>query len=189
MNMGDGMNYAPKGKPSPVVKPGEFFCFAAAYANHGHIYGMCNGLTEAGGILKYIYDPDRERAENLQKAFPGAILAESEEQILSDPEIRLVASAAVTSERCAVGLRVMEAGKDYFTDKAPFTTLAQLESARETVRRTGQKIHGLLFGAPAFRMCRLRRRPDPRGSDWKRAAGNRHGAAPSERLLPSGLVL
>lgn len=138
MNMGDGMNYAPKGKPSPVVKPGEF-CFAAAYANHGHIYGMCNGLTEAGGILKYIYDPDRKRAENLQKAFPGAILAESEEQILSDPEIRLVASAAVTSERCAVGLRVMEAGKDYFTDKAPFTTLTQLESARETVRRTGQK--------------------------------------------------
>ena len=102
MNMGDGMNYAPKGKPSPVVKPGEF-CFAAAYANHGHIYGMCNGLTEAGGILKYIYDPDRKRAENLQKAFPGAILA------------------------------------DYFTDKAPFTTLTQLESARETVRRTGQK--------------------------------------------------
>ena len=138
MNMGDGMTYAPKGQPSPVVKPGEF-CFAAAYANHGHIYGMCNGLTEAGGILKYIYDPDRKRAENLQKAFPGAILAESEEQILSDPEIRLVASAAVTSERCAVGLRVMEAGKDYFTDKAPFTTLAQLESARETVRRTGQK--------------------------------------------------
>ena len=26
---------------------------------------VCNGLTEAGGILKYIYDPDRKRAENL----------------------------------------------------------------------------------------------------------------------------
>lgn len=33
----------------------------------------------------------------------------------------------MTSERCALGLRVMAAGKDYFTDKAPLTTLEQLE--------------------------------------------------------------
>ena len=43
----DGMNYAPQGKPSPVVKPGEFV-FAAAHLDHGHIYGQCNGLLEAG---------------------------------------------------------------------------------------------------------------------------------------------
>ena len=53
----DGMNYAPKGKPSPVVKPGGFV-IAAAALDHGHIYGMCNGLTEAGATLKYVYDPD-----------------------------------------------------------------------------------------------------------------------------------
>ena len=35
----DGMNYAPKGKPTPVVKPGEFV-FAAVALDHGHIYGM-----------------------------------------------------------------------------------------------------------------------------------------------------
>lgn len=51
----------------------------------------------------------------------------SEEEILKDPEVKLVAGAAVTSERCALGLRVMAAGKDYFTDKAPLTTLEQLE--------------------------------------------------------------
>ena len=34
----DGMNYAPQGKPSPVVKAGEF-TFAAAHLDHGHIYG------------------------------------------------------------------------------------------------------------------------------------------------------
>ena len=47
----DGMNYAPQGKPSPVVKPGEF-AFAAAHLDHGHIYGQCNGLLEAGGELR-----------------------------------------------------------------------------------------------------------------------------------------
>ena len=65
--------------------------------------------------------------------------AESEDEVLSDPEVKLVAGAAVTSERCALGLRVMDAGKDYFTDKAPFTTLGQLASARRKVAETGRK--------------------------------------------------
>lgn len=138
MKMGDGMNYAPKGKPAPVVKPGEFV-FAAAYGNHGHIMGMCNGLTEAGGVLKYVYDPDKTRAENLCRTFPGAIAVADESVILEDPEIQLVSSAAIASERCGVGLRAMAAGKDYFTDKAPFTTLEQLESARTAVKETGKK--------------------------------------------------
>jgi predicted dehydrogenase len=33
----------------------------------------------------------------------------------------------------------MEAGKDYFTDKAPFTTLDQLEQAKVVAARTGRK--------------------------------------------------
>ena len=33
MNVSDGMNYAPKGKPSPVVKPGEFI-FSAVRLDH-----------------------------------------------------------------------------------------------------------------------------------------------------------
>ena len=53
----DGMSYAPQGKPSPVVKPGEF-TFAAVHLDHGHIYGQCNGLLEAGADLKWVYDPD-----------------------------------------------------------------------------------------------------------------------------------
>lgn len=138
MQIKDGMNYAPVGKPSPVVKPGEFK-FAAVGLNHGHIGGMCNGLTEAGGTLKWIYDPDPVRAKQYAGQYPGAKIARCEAEVLEDPEIRLVASACVTSERCATGLRAMEAGKDYFVDKAPMTTLEQLESARETAARTGRK--------------------------------------------------
>ena len=138
MNVSDGMNYAPKGKPQPVVKPGEFV-FSAVRLDHGHIYGMCNGLTEAGGTLKYVYDPDPRKVESFLKAFPQAKPARSEEEALADRETHLIAGAAVTSERCALGLRAMDAGKDYFTDKAPFTTLEQLASAREKTRETGRK--------------------------------------------------
>lgn len=137
-NVSDGMNYAPKGKPAPVVKEGEFG-FSAVRLDHGHIYGMCNGLVEAGAELRYVYDPDPKKVEAFVKAFPGVKVANSEEEVFNDPETKLIAGAAITGERCALGLRVMEAGKDYFTDKAPLTTMEQLEAAKECVKRTGRK--------------------------------------------------
>lgn len=134
----DGMNYAPKGKAAPVVGPGEF-SVGVMYLDHGHIFGMANGLTEAGATLKYVYDTDPLRAADFCRRYPGCKIASCEEQILEDPEIRLVACAAITSRRCEVGLRVLDAGKDYFSDKAPFTTLKQLEAARQKTAETGRK--------------------------------------------------
>ena len=46
----DSLDMDFKGKAQPVVKPGEFI-FSAAHLDHGHIYGMTNGLLEAGGTL------------------------------------------------------------------------------------------------------------------------------------------
>ncbi|AFC30197.1 dehydrogenase [Paenibacillus mucilaginosus 3016] len=138
MQKNDGMNYAPKGKPNPVVKPGEFI-IAAVALDHGHIYGMVNGLLEAGATLKWVYDRDPVKAEAFARTYPQVTIAASEEEILADPQVHLVAGAAVASKRCELGLRVMDAGKDYFTDKAPFTTLEQLEAARSKVRETGRK--------------------------------------------------
>ena len=138
MNVSDGMNYAPKGKPAPVVKPGEFV-FSAVRLDHGHIYGMCNALTEAGGTLKYVYDADPNKVQAFLKAFPQAKPARCEEEVLEDTETHMIAGAAVTSERCALGLRAISAGKDYFTDKAPFTTMEQLQAAKDLTRKTGRK--------------------------------------------------
>ena len=47
------------------------------------------------------------------------------DEVLADPDIRLIAAAAVPSERGPLGVQVMRAGKHYFTDKTPFTQLAQ----------------------------------------------------------------
>lgn len=134
----DGMNYAPQGKPSPVVKPGEFV-FAAAHLDHGHIYGQCNGLIEAGAELKWVYDPDEKKVAAFIAKYPQARAARSLDEILDDPAVRLVSAAAVPCDRGPIGCRVMEAGKDYFTDKTPFTSLAQLDQAKATVARTNRK--------------------------------------------------
>ena len=136
--MKDGMNYAPKGKPAPVCGPGEFV-FAATALDHGHIYGQCNGLVEAGGELRWVFDPDPDKVAAFQKSFPQAKAARSLDEIFQDEAVRLVAAAAVPCLRGELGCRVMEAGRDYFTDKAPFTALDQLDKARATVIRTGKK--------------------------------------------------
>lgn len=133
------MNWAPTAsRPEPVVQ-GRDFVFAAAFFNHGHIFGQTNGLSEAGGVCKWAWDPDPQRLGDFLAKNPQAVPAESFDQILEDPEVRLVTAAAVPSERCAIGLRTLRAGKDYFTDKSPFTTLGQLAEARAAVSETGQK--------------------------------------------------
>lgn len=138
MQKKDGMNYAPKGKPNPVVEPGEFV-IAAIGLDHGHIYGMCGGLIEAGATLKWVYDPDPKKVDEFRKAYPQVKVARSEQEILEDPNVQLVAGAKIPSQRCELGLRVMDHGKHYFTDKAPFTTLEQLEAARRKTKETGLK--------------------------------------------------
>ncbi|HYP15734.1 MAG TPA: Gfo/Idh/MocA family oxidoreductase [Opitutus sp.] len=134
----DPRDYLPREKPAPVVKPGEFV-FAAAYFEHPHLIGQCTGLISAGATLKWIYEPDEKKRVTLLERFPAARAARSFDEILADPEVRLVTAAAVTSQRGPLGCRVMEAGKDYFTDKAPFTTLEQLEQARSVTARTSRK--------------------------------------------------
>ncbi len=138
MQKSDGMNYAPQGKPSPVVKDGEFI-FAAAHLDHGHIMGMTNGLLEAGGTLKYVFDPDKKKVDDFLSKYPQAKPVSSLDEILQDKSVNMVASAAVTSERAPLGLKVMDAGKNYFTDKAPFTTLEQLSQIKAQITRTNKK--------------------------------------------------
>lgn len=142
MQKSDGQNYAPtsKNKPEPVVGPGEFR-FAAMSLDHGHIYGQCNGLLEAGGELVKVFDPDPAKVETFLGAFPGTPVASCREEILDDESIKLVTAAAVPNLRGPLGCEVMKHGKDYFTDKTPFTTLDQLTEAKKVVAETGRKYY------------------------------------------------
>lgn len=138
MSRQDGMNYAPIGKSTYVVEKDQFQ-FAAIGLDHGHIYGMCNGLIEAGATLKFVYDPDPVKVEKFTKQYPEVTVAASKEEILNDPAIQLVAAAAIPSMRSKLGIEVMQANKHYFTDKAPMTTLEQLAEVKQAVAETGKK--------------------------------------------------
>ena len=124
--------------PGRAVEPGELDV-AAMHLDHDHIYGMCEGLVAAGADLRWVFDPDPAKVARFRERFPQAHPARSEEEVLADERVRLVASAGIPAEHWAIGRRVLEAGKDYFTDKPPFTELAQLAEARAAVARTRRK--------------------------------------------------
>ena len=69
----DGMNYAPRGKARPVCGKGEF-PVGVVGLDHGHIYGMCNGLSEAGADIELVYDPDPAKVGKFIAAFPIPLL-------------------------------------------------------------------------------------------------------------------
>lgn len=135
----DGQNYAPTSSATKVVVKPDEFVFAAAYLEHGHIYGQCNGLIEAGGTLKQVYDPDVRRLKAFKVQYPQVEVVDSFEKLLEDHSVHTVVSAAIPSERAGIGMKVLDSGKDYFTDKSPFTTLEQLDEVKARVTKTGQK--------------------------------------------------
>lgn len=134
----DGSEYVIQPAPEPACEPGEFVIAATGF-EHGHIYGQVGALKKAGAVLKWVYDKDPEKLNKAASTYPEAKVARSLDEILDDPEVKMVTAADVPNIRGELGIKIMNAGKDYFTDKTPFTSLEQLEAARKVTKETGRK--------------------------------------------------
>lgn len=118
--------------------------FAAIGLNHGHINGQVDAVTRGGGQLVSFFAKEPELAAAFARRFPAAALARSEREILEDPSIQLVVSAAIPNERAALGLEVMRHGKDFMVDKPGATTLEQLTAVRRTQADT-RRLYSVLI--------------------------------------------
>ncbi|MBN9389061.1 MAG: Gfo/Idh/MocA family oxidoreductase [Chloroflexi bacterium] len=112
--------------------------FAVIGINHGHIYGQVNLLLRAGAEFVAVYAKEPDLLEAFSKAFPQAQVVADPRQILEDPSIQLVVSAGIANERAPLGIKAMQHGKDYMSDKPGFTSLAQLAEARKVQKETGR---------------------------------------------------
>lgn len=141
MQKADGMNYAPEfsGKAVKVVEPGEF-TFSVIGLDHGHIYGMTNGLLEAGATLKNVYDPDEEKVKSFLQKYPQTVPADSAKSVF-ESDVALIASAIRPDRRGGLAVEAMQAGKSFFVDKPGFLTLPELEAIRKTRLDTGKKFY------------------------------------------------
>lgn len=112
--------------------------FGVIGLNHDHIYAMTDQLLQAGGELVSYFALEEDLANEFGRRFPRARRARERAEVLEDASIALIASAAIPNERAPLGIQAMRYGKDYLSDKAGFTSLQQLEAARQAVRETGR---------------------------------------------------
>jgi len=125
-------------KVSPKIK------FAVIGINHYHVYSQVEATLRGGGELVSLYAKEPDLAGEFVKRFPQAKLARSESEILEDRSIQLVLSSIIPDERAPLGIRVMQHGKDYMSDKPGITTLEQLAEVRKVQKET-KRIYSIMY--------------------------------------------
>jgi predicted dehydrogenase len=123
----------------PVPQAKYRIPFAVIGLDHAHIYSMTDAVIRGGGVLTSFYAADPAQAATFRKRYGDVKLARSEAEILEDKTIKLVAGAPIPDQRTPLGIRVMQAGKDYLSDKPAITTLQQLADVRRAIKQTGRK--------------------------------------------------
>ncbi|GFE80507.1 oxidoreductase [Steroidobacter agaridevorans] len=113
--------------------------FSVIGLDHAHIYSMTEAVQRGGGKLVAVYGSDPKQIADFRAKFGDVKVARSEDEILQDKSIQLIAGAAIPDQRAPIGIRAMQAGKDYLADKPGITTLEQLAEVRKTVESTGRK--------------------------------------------------
>ena len=118
--------------------------FSVIGINHDHIHGQIGAVTRGGGELVSFYAKEPELAATFAKRYPNVKQARSEDEILADKNIQLVVSAGIPVNRAPLGIRVMQHGKDYMSDKPGITTLAQLAEVRR-VQKATKRIYSIMY--------------------------------------------
>jgi predicted dehydrogenase len=131
-------------RPDTETKPKYSVKFAVCGMSHDHIYGMVGAMQRGGGILVSAYGQEPDKTAAFAKRFPDCRMVTTEDAILDDNSIQLVLSSAIPNQRAPLGVRVMQRGKDYLSDKPGITTLEQLAAVRKTIADT-HRIYGIMY--------------------------------------------
>jgi predicted dehydrogenase len=120
------------------AKPKYSIKFGVIGLDHAHIMGITAAVIRGGGELVAFHSTLPKEIANFQKIYPQARLTKSEDEILNDPSIQLIASASIPNLRAPLGIRAMKLDKDYLSDKPAVTTLEQLAEVRKVSAETGR---------------------------------------------------
>jgi predicted dehydrogenase len=114
--------------------------FAAIGLDHRHIYHQVGRLLDLGAECKG-YNAQDESAlplDGFMRRFPDLPRVRDVRALLEAPEIQLIVTAAIPSERAEVALEAMRHGKDVMVDKPGVITEAQLADVMHLQRETGR---------------------------------------------------
>lgn len=118
--------------------------FAAIGINHAHIYGQVDCLKRAGARFVAFHSPEDDLAKTFGEKYPEARRVADAREILENPAIAIVTTAAIPGDRAAIAISAMQHGKDVLTDKPGMTSFAQLDEIRRVQEETG-RIFSVLY--------------------------------------------
>ena len=130
--------------PAPEPKPQHHIRFAVCGISHDHVHGMIGAVTRGGGELVAWWGAEPDKRAEFTRRYPNAKIAKSQDEVLHDPAVRLVLSSQVANQRAGIGVRAMQAGKDFLSDKPGITTLEDLALVRKTIAETG-RIYAIMY--------------------------------------------
>ncbi|HEX6845961.1 MAG TPA: Gfo/Idh/MocA family oxidoreductase [Chitinophagaceae bacterium] len=131
------------GKHEVLKNPGKIN-FSVIGINHNHIYSQVDAITRGGGQFISFYAKEDDLSAAFSKRYPHVKRTVSEKEILEDKSVQLVLSSIIPNERAPLGIRVMQHGKDYMSDKPGITTLEQLAEVRRVQKQTG-RIYSIMY--------------------------------------------
>lgn len=143
-SMAASTSHADTDEPAPLPWEDPRIKFSVIGINHAHIYGQVNAVIRGGGQLVSLYAKEPELVAEFTKRYPQVKVAGSEKEILEDRSIQLILSSAIPVDRAGIGIRVMQHGKDYMSDKPGITTLEQLEEVRKVQKQTN-RIYSIMY--------------------------------------------
>lgn len=119
---------------------GRSIRFAAVGLDHAHAFGQIAGLLGQGCELVGLSsdDPEAAVARAARERWPEAGWSDTPDDLLTDPSIDLVVTAAVPDRRAAIALTALRHGKDVVADKPGCITLAELDELEQAVAASGR---------------------------------------------------
>lgn len=118
--------------------------FAVIGINHGHINSQVDATTKGGGEFVSFFAKEPDLRAAFAKRYPNVKVATDEREILEDPTIQLVLTAGIPVERAPLGIRVMQHGKDFMSDKPGITSLQQLADVRRVQAET-KRVYSIMY--------------------------------------------
>ncbi|MGV1894155.1 gfo/Idh/MocA family oxidoreductase [Agrobacterium vitis] len=118
--------------------------FAVIGINHDHIFGQIAFMLDAGAEFSTFFAEEDELAQAFAARYPQARRVADRRQILEDPSIALILSAAIPANRAEIAIAAMRHGKDVMLDKPGMTTFEQLEAVQKVQAET-KRIVSILY--------------------------------------------
>jgi predicted dehydrogenase len=113
--------------------------FAAIGLDHRHIYHQVGRLLDLGAECKGYHARDSAvPLDGFVRRFPDLPRVRDVRALLEDPEIQLVVTAGIPSERAGIALEAMRHGKDVMVDKPGVITKVQLADIMRLQRETSR---------------------------------------------------